>query len=115
MKYVGDKKNGVRTPTPTQRYFLDPGRRCAIMVWLFLVLYFHMTTLLVFSRRGSFYYPFLTPDRRQSKTLKLSMNSNIKIVKNTVFDCHLTPDWRQMAIENTISSYLIDLRSSISK
>ena len=27
-----------------------------------------------------------------------------KIVKNRVFDCHLSPDWRQMTIENTISS-----------
>ena len=27
-----------------------------------------------------------------------------KIVRNSVFDCHLSPDWRQMAIENIISS-----------
>ena len=32
----------------------------------------------------------------------------IKIVKNRVFDCHLSPDWRQMAIENTVS---IEFRS----
>ena len=28
----------------------------------------------------------------------------LKIVRNRVFDCHLSPDWRQMAIENTVSS-----------
>ena len=27
-----------------------------------------------------------------------------KIVRNRVFDCHLSPDWRQMAIKNTVSS-----------
>ena len=27
-----------------------------------------------------------------------------KIVRNIVFDCHLSPGWRQMAIENTVSS-----------
>ena len=27
-----------------------------------------------------------------------------KIIRNRVFDCHLSPDRRQMAIENTISS-----------
>ena len=26
------------------------------------------------------------------------------IVRNRVFDCHLSPNWRQMTIENTISS-----------
>ena len=26
-----------------------------------------------------------------------------KIVRNRVFDCHLLPHWRQMAIENTVS------------
>ena len=25
-----------------------------------------------------------------------------KKVKDRVFDCHLSPDWRQMAIENTV-------------
>ena len=28
----------------------------------------------------------------------------IKIVRNRIFDFHLSPDWRQMAIENTVSS-----------
>ena len=26
-----------------------------------------------------------------------------KKVRNRAFDCHLSPDWRQMAIENTVS------------
>ena len=29
-----------------------------------------------------------------------------KIGRNRVFDCHLSPDRRQMAIENTVSSEL---------
>ena len=37
-----------------------------------------------------------------------------KIVRNRVFDCHLSPDWRQMAIFNTVSSFF-DPRSSIAK
>ena len=64
-----------------------------------------------------------TPGRRQSKTPILSRNLNrliqcfrlpfvAKIVRNRVFDCHLSPHWRQMAIENTISIDF-DPRSSI--
>ena len=37
-----------------------------------------------------------------------------KIVRNRVFDCHLSPDWQQMTIENTVSSDF-DPRSSIVK
>ena len=37
-----------------------------------------------------------------------------KIVRNRVFDCQLSPDWRQMATENTVSSDF-DPRSSIVK
>ena len=29
-----------------------------------------------------------------------------KIARNRAFDCRLSPDWRQMAIENTVSSDL---------
>ena len=46
-----------------------------------------------------------TPDRPQSKTLILSTIADQKIVRNRVLDCHLSPDWRQMPIENTVSSY----------
>ena len=45
----------------------------------------------------------LTPDRRQSETLMKSTNVD-KIVRNRVYDCHFSPDWRQMAIENSVSS-----------
>ena len=34
-----------------------------------------------------------------------------KIVRNRVFDCHLSPNWRQMAIKNTVSSdFFISIR-----
>ena len=51
---------------------------------------------------------YITPDRRQSKTLILSTDVDQNSCE-TVFDCHLSPDWRQMAIENTVSS---DFRSA---
>ena len=46
---------------------------------------------------------------------------HIKIARNSVFDCHLSPDWRQMAIKKsgdkwqskTLFSTIIYLRSSI--
>ena len=34
-----------------------------------------------------------------------------KIIRNRVFDCHLSPDWRQKAIENTVSSDFYDFIS----
>ena len=45
--------------------------------------------------------------------LILSTNADKQLLetvftRNSVFDCHLSPDspdWRQMAIENTVSSY----------
>ena len=45
-----------------------------------------------------------TPDRRQSKTLLTIDVRGLRIVRNSVFHCHLSTDWRQMAIENTLSS-----------
>ena len=54
----------------------------------------------------------ITPDRRQSK--KSILLTHTKIARNRVFDCHLSPDWRQMAIENTVSSHF-DPRLSIVK
>ena len=44
-----------------------------------------------------------TLDRRQSEMFIQSTNTDKKIVRNRVFDCHLLPDWRQMAIENSVS------------
>ena len=35
--------------------------------------------------------------------LILSTNVDKKITRNRVFDCNLSPDWRQMAIKNTVS------------
>ena len=46
-------------------------------------------------------YGMNTPDRWQSKTL-LSMDIDQKSLE-TVFDCHLSPFGRQMAIENAVS------------
>ena len=46
-----------------------------------------------------------TPDRRKSKHYRvLSTTVDESIVRNSVFYCHLPPDWRQMPIENTVSS-----------
>ena len=46
----------------------------------------------------------ITWDRRQLKMLFTIDECGSKIVKSRVFDCHLSPDWRQMAIKNTVSS-----------
>ena len=40
------------------------------------------------------------PDRQLSKTLLTIDERGSKIAGNSVFDCNLSPDWRQMAIEN---------------
>ena len=45
-----------------------------------------------------------TPDRRQSKTLSTIDERESKIDRNSVFDCHLSPMWRHMAIENSVSN-----------
>ena len=42
------------------------------------------------------------PGRRQSKKFILSKKRRSNNVRNRVSDCHLSPDWRQMAIENTV-------------
>ena len=42
-------------------------------------------------------------DRRQSKTLSTIEERGSKIDRNSVFDCHLSPVERQMAIESTVS------------
>ena len=46
-----------------------------------------------------------TLDRRQSKMLLTVDERRSKIARNSVFDCHLSPKWRQMAIENIVSNY----------
>ena len=45
-----------------------------------------------------------TTDRLHSKTLLTIDERGPKIASNSVFDCHLLPAGRQMAIENTVSS-----------
>ena len=52
------------------------------------------------TRRGS----RITPDRWQSKNINTIDERRSKIVKNRVFERHLLPDLRLMAIENTVSS-----------
>ena len=46
----------------------------------------------------------VTPGRRQSKMLSID-ECGSKIDRNRVFDCHLSPHWRQMAIENSDSIF----------
>ena len=43
-----------------------------------------------------------TPDRQQSKTLLTIDECGSNIASNSVFDCHLSPIGRQMAIENSV-------------
>ena len=45
-----------------------------------------------------------TPGRRQLKTLSTIDESGLKIVRNSFFECHLSPVVRQMAIENSVSN-----------
>ena len=45
-----------------------------------------------------------TPDRRQSKTLLKIDECGSKIDRNSVFDCHLSPVERQMAMKNPVSN-----------
>ena len=45
-----------------------------------------------------------TPGRWQSKTLSTINDRGSKIDRNSVFDCHLSPVCRQMAIEISVSN-----------
>ena len=51
---------------------------------------------------------YLTPDRRQPKTLILLTKTIdkciLKIARNNVFDYHISINWWQMAIKNTFPS-----------
>ena len=46
-----------------------------------------------------------TPGRGQSKMHLTNDHCGSKITRNSVFDCHLSPIRRQMAIENSVSDY----------
>ena len=48
--------------------------------------------------------PLITLGRRQSKMLSTIDERGSKIDRNSVFDCHLSPVWQQMAIENSVSN-----------
>ena len=45
----------------------------------------------------------ITPDWWQSKMLLTIVQRRAKITRNSVFDCHLLPIGRQIAIENSVS------------
>ena len=45
-----------------------------------------------------------TLDRWQSKKVNTIDERRSKIVRDRVFDCHLSPEWRQTAIVNIVSS-----------
>ena len=55
---------------------------------------------------------FSTSDGWQSKTFLTIDECGSKNARNSVFDCHLSTVGRQMASENSVSSYFY-LRSSI--
>ena len=52
----------------------------------------------------------ITSGRRQSKTLLTIDECGSKLARNCVFDCHLSPIGRQMAIENSVSNDFIYVR-----
>ena len=78
---IGFTFNFLALPTMYVQYY---GSECSI----------HLDLLLKY---------FITLDRRQSKTLLTTDESRSKIARNSVFYCHLSPIWRQMAIENSVS------------
>ena len=47
--------------------------------------------------------------RRQSKTLSTIDERRSKIDGNSVFDCHMSPVWRQMAIKNSVSNDFLSM------
>ena len=50
-----------------------------------------------------------TSDRRQSKTLLKIDEHGSKIIRNSVFDCHLSPVGRQMAIKISVSNHFLSM------
>ena len=54
----------------------------------------------------------ITPDRLRSKASTIEERGS-KIARNSVFDCHLSPVGRQMAILNSVSNDFFYLRSSV--
>ena len=54
-------------------------------------------------------HTFITPGRRQSKRLLSIIERGSKIGRNSVFDCHLSPVGRQMAIEKFVSNDFLSM------
>ena len=54
----------------------------------------------------------IKPNRWPSKTLLTIYERGSKMVRNSVYDCHLSPVGRKIAIEISVTNYF-DLRSSI--
>ena len=50
---------------------------------------------------------FTTPGRQQTKTLSTIDERGSKIDRNSVFDCHLSPVWRQVAIKNSVAIFYL--------
>ena len=63
------------------------------------------TTVQTLAQLSESKYNLITLDRRQSKILLTANERGSKIARNSVFDCHLSPVRRQMAIEISVSNY----------
>ena len=55
-------------------------------------------------KKRYFFQPFPTPGRRQSRMLLTIDERGSEMTRNSVFDFHLSPVGRQMAIENSVSN-----------
>ena len=94
---------------------IDPDQHTLHMKQLILCIFKNSTKLLFRSLPKQVYFtlfllhdttiylPIITPDRRQIKNFNTINKHRLKIIRNSVSNCHLSPDWRQMAIENHVS------------
>ena len=75
-----------------------------------MLLFIHRLRLLllivVFFMFGSCFmaYILVTLDRWQSETFLTIDERGSYIARNSVYDCHLSPDWQQMVIVNSVSN-----------
>ena len=74
----------------------------AIMEFLSVYTALNFTIYRLETKRNRLFYNHT--DRRQSKTLSTIDERRSKIDRNGVFDCHLSPKERQIAIENIVSN-----------
>ena len=75
-----------------------------IILTLKVTVFYVWPSFCVCSLKLQFQETYITPGRRQSKTLLTVDERGSKIARNSVFDCHLSPDWWQMAIKNSVSN-----------